>query len=157
MADNTVTLVGNVTKDPELRFTSSGQAVADFGLAINNRKRNDRGEWEDGEPQFFDITVWRQLAENVAESIQKGNRVVVTGRLNYRKYETQAGESRVRVSVIADEVGPSLKWATAQVVRNERRDGDFAGGDSRPAPSAPAAPSGSSGGGGGYDPDEEPF
>lgn len=144
---NTVTLVGNATREPELRFTNSGQAVASFGLAFNKRRRNERGEWEDGDPAFFDITCWGQLAENVAESVAKGTRVIVTGRLDQRSWETQDGDKRSKVEVVADEVAPSLRWATAQVVRNERRDGGASrGGD--PGPSAPPAD---------YQPDEEPF
>ena len=150
--DNTITLVGNATREPELRFTNSGQALASFGVAINKRKRNDRGEWENGDPSFFDITCWGQLAENVAESVQKGTRVVVTGRLDQRSWETQDGDKRSKVEVVADEVAPSLRWATAQITRNERRGGDGggrgtgeSGGGGDPGPSAD------------YDPDEEPF
>ena len=163
---NTVTVVGNVTRDPELRFTSSGQALASFGLAVNRRWQNRNNEWEES-TSFFDVTCWAQMAENVAESIPKGARVVVTGRLDQRSWETQEGDKRSKVEIIADEIGPSLRWATAQVVKNERREGDGGGGGnyggggggSRPAPSAPSGGSsgGSGGGGGGYDPDEEPF
>jgi single-strand DNA-binding protein len=151
---NNVTVVGNATRDPELRFTNSGQAVASFGLAVNRRWQNRQTqEWEES-VSFFDITCWAQLAENVAESVQKGSRVVVTGRLDQRSWETQDGEKRSKIEVIADEVGPSLRWATAQVTKNERRSGDFdggggssGGGNADPGPTAPPA--------GGYD--EEPF
>lgn len=167
---NTVTVVGNVTRDPELRFTSSGQALASFGLAVNRRWQNRNNEWEES-TSFFDVTCWAQMAENVAESIPKGARVVVTGRLDQRSWETQEGDKRSKVEIIADEIGPSLRWATAQVVKNERREGDGGGGgnygggggsSSRPAPDQPSGGSGSGsggggGGGGGYDPDEEPF
>lgn len=149
---NTVTLVGNTTREPELRFTNSGQAVASFGLAFNKRRRNERGEWEDADPAFFDIVCWGQLAENVAESVGKGARVVVTGRLDQRSWENQDGDRRSKVEVVADEVAPSLRWATAEVIKNERRGGggDFGGGGrpgGDPGPSAPPT----------YDQDEEPF
>jgi single-strand DNA-binding protein len=148
---NNVTVVGNATRDPELRFTNTGQAVATFGLAVNRRWQNRQTqEWEES-VSFFDITCWAQLAENVAESVQKGSRVLVTGRLDQRSWETQDGEKRSKIEVIADEVGPSLRWATAQVTKNERRGGDFdggggGGGSAAPGPSEPPA---------GYD--EEPF
>jgi single-strand DNA-binding protein len=169
---NSVTVVGNVTRDPELRFTSSGQAVASFGLAVNRRWQNRNNEWEES-TSFFDVTCWAQMAENVAESVPKGARVVVTGRLDQRSWETQEGDKRSKVEIVADEIGPSLRWATAQVVKNERREGGGdgggggnygggGGGGSRPTSNEPSGGSGSSsgggsGGGGGYDPDEEPF
>ncbi|MDP7598744.1 MAG: single-stranded DNA-binding protein [Acidimicrobiales bacterium] len=114
--DNTVTLVGNITRDPELRFTPAGIAVASFGLAWNRKNR-------DGEESvsFFDVTCWRDLAENVAESLSKGNRVVVYGRLDQQSWENDNGERRSKVEVIADEVAPSLRWATAEVTRTEFR------------------------------------
>lgn len=153
---NTVNVVGNATRDPELRFTPSGQAVANFGLAVNRRWQNRQTqEWEEA-VSFFDITCWGQLAENVAESIQKGTRVVVDGRLDQRSWETEQGDKRSKVEIVADEVAPSLRWATATVTKNERRDGgggDFGGGggggggSARPVPNEPPA---------GYD-DEEPF
>ena len=150
---NTVTLVGNVTRDPELRFTPSGQARAGFGLAVSRRWQNrSTSEWEE-QTSFFNVVCWREQAENVSESLTKGARVVVTGRLEQRSYETAEGEKRSVVEVVADEVGPSLRWATAQVVKNERRGGEgdggrggFGGGGGRPV--ANEAPS--------YD-DEEPF
>jgi single-strand DNA-binding protein len=156
---NTVTIVGNATREPELRFTASGQAVATFGVAVNRRWQNRNNEWEES-TSFFDVTCWAQLAENVAESIPKGGRVVVTGRLDQRSWETQEGDKRSKVEIVADDVAPSLRWATAQITKNERREGGGdgggyagggggGGGSSRPAPE-PA-------GGGGYDPDEEPF
>ena len=166
---NTVTVVGNVTRDPELRFTSSGQAVASFGLAVNRRWQNRNNEWEES-TSFFDVTCWAQMAENVAESVPKGARIIVTGRLDQRSWETQEGDKRSKVEIVADEIGPSLRWATAQVVKNERREGGDGGGysgggggggaggggSSRPAANEPSGGSGG-GGGGGYDPDEEPF
>jgi len=147
--DNNVSVVGNVTRDPELRFTQGGMAVASFGVAWNRRK-------QDGEEEvsFFDVTCFRQLAENVAESITKGTRVVVTGTLNQSNWETQDGDRRSKVEILADEVAPSLRWASAQVQRNEPRGGgdrggsgagNSGGGASAPSP-APA-----------YDVDEEPF
>jgi single-strand DNA-binding protein len=153
---NTVTLVGNATRDPELRFTNTGQAIASFGLAVNRRWQNRQtNEWEEA-VSFFDITCWAQLAENVAESVQKGARVVVTGRLDQRSWETDNGEKRSKVEVVADEVAPSLRWATAAVTKNERRDGGDSGGGGgggaggRPIPNEPPD-------GGAYNPDEEPF
>jgi single-strand DNA-binding protein len=154
-ADNTVTIVGNCTRDPELRFTPSGQAVANFGVAVNRRWQNRQTqEWEEA-TSFFDVSCWQQLAENVAESVQKGTRVVITGRLDQRSWETQDGDKRSKIEIVADDVAPSLRWATADITKNERR-GDFAGGGSN-----------SGGGGGGSraasnDPgpqyaDEEPF
>ena len=123
MADNTVTLVGNVTRDPELRYTPSGQTVATFGLAVNRRWQNRQTqEWEE-QVSFFDIKAWAGLAENVAESIQRGTRVIVTGRLEQRSWETDNGEKRSKVEVVADEIAPSLRWATAQVQKIERSDG----------------------------------
>jgi single-strand DNA-binding protein len=122
-----VTLVGNLTDDPELRFTPSGAAVANFRIAINTRVR-DGDTWKDGEPSFFRINVWRQQAENVAETLQKGNRCVVIGRLRSRSWETPEGEKRSATEVEADEVAPSLRWATAKVERNPRSGGDWGGG-----------------------------
>ena len=162
MADNSVTLVGNITRDPEMRFTNTGQAVTSFGLAVNRRWQNRQsGEWDE-QVSFFDITAWGSLGENTAGSLNKGNRVIVTGRLQQRSYETQAGEKRSVVEVVADEIGPSLRWANAKVERNERTDqgggggggggGGNAGGGggSRPAQNEPS-------GGGSYGNDEEPF
>jgi single-strand DNA-binding protein len=153
MADNTVTVIGNVTRDPELRFTPSGQAIATFGLAVNRRWQNRQTqEWEE-QVSFFDITCWAQLGQNVADTLVKGSRAIVTGRLEQRSWETDQGDKRSKVEIIADEVGPSLRWATADITRNERREGGDApagggGGGSRPvANPAPA----------GYDPAEEPF
>ena len=149
---NNVTVVGNCTRDPELRFTSSGQAVATFGLAVNRRWQNRQtNEWEEA-VSFFDVTCWAQMAENVAESVTKGTRVLVSGRLEQRSWETNDGEKRSKVEIVADEIGPSLRFATAGVTKNERRGGDFDGGGGGGAPRAVAneAP-------GGYGNDEEPF
>ena len=148
--DNTVTLVGNLTRDPELRFTQSGQAVASFGLAVNRRYQQN-GEWQE-KVSFFNVTAWGQLAENSASSLTKGGRVIVNGRLEQREYETREGDKRNVVEVVADEIGPSLRWATAQVERNDRRNaegGSSSGGSSSysGASSGRAAPTD----------DEEPF
>lgn len=129
MTDNNVTLVGNITRDPELRFLPNGTANATFGLAVNRRWQNRQtNEWEE-KVSFFNVVAWREMAENAAASLTKGNRVLVTGRLEQRTYETQDGEKRNVVEIIADEIGPSLRWAEAQITRNERRQGDGAGGD----------------------------
>jgi single-strand DNA-binding protein len=147
-ADNTVTIVGNCTRDPELRFTPSGQAVANFGVAVNRRWQNRQTqEWEEA-TSFFDVTCWQQLAENVAETIQKGTRLVVTGRLDQRSWETQDGDKRSKVEIVADDVAPSLKWATASITKNERREGGAGGGGARSAPSGDPGPQYA---------DEEPF
>ena len=121
--DNSVTLTGNITRDPELRFTPSGQAVATFGLAVNRRWQNKQNnEWEE-QVSFFDVKCWAQMAENVSESVGRGTRVVVTGRLEQRSWETDNGEKRSKVEVVADEIAPSLRWATAQVQKIERQGG----------------------------------
>lgn len=158
---NTVNIVGNVTRDPELRFTPSGQAVANFGVAVNRRWQNRQTqEWEE-QVSFFNVVCWREQAENVCESVGKGVRVVVTGRLEQRSWETDNGDKRSTVEIVADEIGPSLRWATASITRNERRGGgDFGGGGGGgDARQAPPAPDGASGGGGtGLDDfSEEPF
>jgi len=149
--DNTVTVIGNVTREPELRFTNTGQALASFGLAWNRKWQNRQTGQQEEQVSFFDVTCWGQLGENVAESVQKGSRVIVYGRLDQRSWETQDGEKRSKVEIIADEVAPSLKWATAVITKNERRGGgDYggSGGSGDPGPSEPPA---------GYSPDEEPF
>lgn len=118
-AMTTVTIVGNVTRDPELKFTGSGLAMCTFGVAVNARKRLDSGEWVDGDPSFFDVVCWRNLAENCAESLTKGVNVIVTGKLRQRSWEADDGTKRSKVEVNADHVGPSLNWATAEVTRSE--------------------------------------
>lgn len=149
---NTVELVGNVTRDPELRFTPSGAAVATFGLAVNRRWRNQQtNDWEEA-VSFFDIVCWREMAENVAESVSKGTRVIVTGRLEQRSWDSDQGEKRSKIEVIADEIGPSLRWATAEVTKNDRRDGGSGGGGGYSAPPRSSEPPA-----GGYDDGEEPF
>ena len=124
--DNQVMLVGNLTDDPELRFTPNGAAVANFRLAVTPRVR-EGDSWKDGETSFFRINVWRQQAENVAETLQKGTRCIVVGRLRTRSWETPEGEKRSVTEVEADEIGPSLKFATAKVERSSR--GSSGGGD----------------------------
>jgi single-strand DNA-binding protein len=118
-ADNQVMLVGNLTDDPELRFTPNGATVANFRLAVTPRVRQG-DQWTDGETSFFRVNCWRELAENVAESLTKGSRAIVIGRLRARSWETPEGDKRSVVEVEADEVGPSLKWATATVQRGNR-------------------------------------
>ena len=153
-SENSVTLVGNLTKDPELRYTTGGRGVASFGLAVNRRYQVN-GEWQE-QVSFFNVVAWADLGENAAASLHKGNRVIVTGRLEQRSYETRDGEKRNVTEVIADELGPSLRWAQVEIERISR---DSAGG---------ASSGGGGGGGGGAaggasrapDPvygDEEPF
>ncbi len=171
--DNNVTVTGNAGREPELRFTPSGQAVANFGVAVNRRWQNRQTqEWEEA-TSWFDVTCWGQLAQNVSETVGRGTRVTVSGRLDQRSWETPDGDKRSKVEIVADDVAISLRWATATVQRNER--GDFAGGGGGNA-------GGNAGGGGGgyqgnqdggrsfgpsggggrqeppaYSPDEEPF
>lgn len=121
--DNNITLIGNATRDPELRFTTAGQANCTFGLAVNRRWQNKQTkEWEE-QVSFFNVVCWQEQAENVAESVTKGARIMVNGRLQQREYTTDAGEKRNVVEVVADEVGPSLRWSTAVITRNERQQG----------------------------------
>lgn len=118
---NTVVEVGNLTADPSLRYTPSGQAQCGFSIAVSRRWQNRQTqEWEE-QTSFFNCTAWGTLAENIAESLAKGNRVLVTGRLEQRSWETDAGEKRSVVEIVADSVGPDLRWATAQVVKTERQ------------------------------------
>ena len=170
--DTVITLVGNLVDDPELRFTPSGAAVAKFRIASTPRFLDKQtNEWKDGESLFLSCNVWRQAAENVAESLQRGMRVIVQGRLKQRSYETKEGEKRTVYEVEVDEVGPSLKSATAKVVKTQRGAGagGFGGGaaadndpwaSAAPAP-APAGNAGGGGGGGGWNApgasDEPPF
>ncbi len=144
MAGETViTVVGNLVDDPELRFTPSGAAVANFRIASTPRTFDRQtNEWKDGDALFLSCSVWRQAAENVAESLQRGMRVVVQGRLKSRTYETREGEKRTVFEIEVEEVGPSLKYATAKVTRTTRQGGGggYSGGGGAPA------------GGGGDDP-----
>ena len=129
--DTTITIVGNLTNDPELRFTPSGAAVASFTVASTPRYLDKAsGEWKDGEALFLRCSVWRQVAENVAESLTRGTRVIVQGRLKQRSYETKEGEKRTVVEVEVDEVGPALRYATAKVQKTSRGGGGagFGGG-----------------------------
>jgi single-strand DNA-binding protein len=119
--DNQVMIVGNVTRDPELRYTPNGAALVKFGVAVSRRVRDESGQWKDADTSFFDVTAWRTLAENVAESITQGSRVVVVGRLRTNSWETPEGERRSKVEIEAEEVAPSLKWATAKVERQSGR------------------------------------
>ena len=130
MAGETViTVIGNLTSDPELRFTPSGAAVANFTVAATPRTFDRQsGEWKDGEALFMRCNVWRQAAENVAETLTRGMRVMATGRLKQRSFETREGEKRTVVELEVDEVGPSLKYATAKVNKVSRGGGDFGGG-----------------------------
>lgn len=157
--DNSVTVTGNATREPELRFTPSGQAVANFGVAVNRRWQNRQTqEWEEA-VSFFDITAWAQLAENVAETVAKGTRVTITGRLDQRSWETQDGDKRSKVEIVADDVAVSLRWATADVRRNERAEGG-GGYQSGGSSSDAGRPQGQGGGQQNppaYNPDEEPF
>ena len=121
MADSTVTITGTLTRDPELRFTQGGRGVATLGVAVNYRYQRNN-EWVE-EPSFFNVTAWGTLGENASSSLTKGMRVIVTGRLQQRSYETQQGEKRSVVEIIADEIGPSLRWATAQVEKIARTEG----------------------------------
>jgi len=149
---NTVTIVGNLTRDPELRYTPSGQANASFGVAVNRRWMNRQtNEWEE-RVSFFNVVCWREMADNVSESLAKGARVVVTGRLEQRSWETDNGEKRSVVEIVADEIGPSLRWASAQITKNDRRGGGDFGGDGGSGGSG----GGGSGGGGGGAPRPQP-
>ena len=142
--DTTITVVGNLTDDPALRFTPSGAAVAKFRVASTPRFMDKAsGEWKDGEPLFLACNIWRDAAEHVAESLQRGSRVIVTGRLRQRSYETREGEKRTVIELEVDEIGPSLRYATAKVTKASRGEGGggFGGGG--------GGGFGSSGGGGG--------
>ncbi|HEX9681785.1 MAG TPA: single-stranded DNA-binding protein [Acidimicrobiales bacterium] len=153
---NNITIVGNLTRDPELRFTQSGQAKAGLGIAVNRRWQNRAsGEWEEA-TSFFNVVAWADLGENASESLTKGDRVIVTGRLDQRSWETEQGDKRSVVEVIADEIGPSLRWATAEVTKVDRREGGGSGGGSSSNANPPAAAT-VGGGDDGYNEGEEPF
>jgi single-strand DNA-binding protein len=168
--DTQITIVGNLVGDPELRYTPTGQAVANFRVASTPRFLDKTtNEWKDGDSLFLSCNVWRQAAENVAESLQRGMRVIVNGRLRQRSYETREGEKRTVYEIEVDEVGPSLRNASAKVVKSNRSGGNFAGqggggggggggysgGGSRPAEDPWTADP--SDGFGGDTPDEPPF
>jgi len=143
-----ITLIGNLVDDPELRFTPSGVAMAKIRLAVNRRWRGQDGEWQEN-TSFFSGTIWREQAEQAAESLQKGARVIVTGRLEQRTWETEQGEKRSVVEVSVDEIGPSLRWATATVNKTQRQD-NWSDGNRSAETTAPAARDE-------YGPDEAPF
>ena len=145
---NNVTLIGNLVEDPELRFTPSGVAMTKIRLAVNRRWRGNDGEWQE-DTSFFGGTLWREQAESAAESLQKGMRVIVTGRLEQRSWETQEGDRRSIVEVAVDEIGPSLRWATASVTKTQRG-GGYGGGGTPAPPPGPVSQ-------GDYGPDEAPF
>ena len=159
--DTVITVVGNLTADPELRFTQSGAAVANFTVASTPRTFDRQtGEWKDGEALFLRCNIWRQAAENVAESLTRGARVIVSGRLKQRSFETREGEKRTVIELEVDEVGPSLRYATAKVNKVSRGSGGGGfGGSANGAPAddpwGSAPPAGASGGGGFSD--EPPF
>ncbi|MXG91348.1 single-stranded DNA-binding protein [Nocardioides flavescens] len=156
-----ITVVGNLTDDPELRFTPSGAAVANFTVASTPRNFNRQtNEWEDGEAMFLRCSIWRQAAENVAESLQRGMRVVVQGRLKARTYETREGEKRTVFEVEVEEIGPSLKFATAKVNRTSRQGGGggYSGGGNGGGNSGGYSGGGNAGGGGGQSaPQDDPW
>jgi single-strand DNA-binding protein len=149
MATNNVTLIGNLVDDPELRFTPSGVALASVRLAVSRRYQDRNNEWQE-ETLFIRGTLWRDAAENAAESLTKGMRVIVNGRLELNQWETQDGDKRSEIRVTIDEMGPSLRWATAQVTRSPRAGDSFGGGSQPSTPAAPVARED-------YGPDEAPF
>jgi single-strand DNA-binding protein len=155
--DTQITIAGNLVDDPELRFTPAGQPVARFRVASTPRFRdNSTGEWKDGDSLFLTCNVWRQAAENVAESLQRGMRVIVSGRLRQRSYETKEGEKRTVYEVEVDDVGPSLRNASAKVNRVARSgsgDGGYGGGQRSSGGSGGQRSSGGQGSGGGGDAD----
>ena len=139
---NSVTLIGNLTQDPELRFTPSGVAMTKVSFAVNKRYQS-QGEWKE-ETSFFNGTCWRDVAENVAESLTKGMRVIVVGELQQRSWETQEGEKRSTIDVDIKEIGPSIRWATATVTKTPRADGGWSSqgqgqGQGQDQPAAPVA------------------
>ena len=162
MAGETViTIIGNLTNDPELRFTPSGAAVANFTVASTPRTFDRQsGEWKDGETLFMRCSVWREAAENVAESLTRGTRVIVSGRLRSRTYDTKEGEKRTVVELEVDEVGPSLRYATTKVSKTSRGGGGGGGGYGAPqGRSEDPWATGPSGGGNAYAgaPEDPPF
>lgn len=145
IGDTTITVVGNLTADPDLRFTPSGAAVANFTVASTPRIYDRQsGEWKDGDALFLRCNIWREAAENVAESLTRGSRVIVTGRLRQRSFETREGEKRTVYEIEVDEVGPSLRYATAKINKVSRGGGGggFGGGGGATAAAAPTAQSG---------------
>lgn len=136
-SENQVVIVGNMTRDPELRYTPNGAALVKFGVAVSRRGRDESGQWKDLDTSFFDVTAWRSMAENVAESLTQGTRVVVVGRLRTNSWETAEGERRSKVEIEADEVCPSLRWATVKVERQGRSGGGAEWSGSVPVGAAP--------------------
>ena len=130
MADNSITLVGNLPRDPEIRFTATGRAVASFSMGVGRRYQVN-GEWQE-QTSWFNVTAWGQLGENAAATLVKGSRVVVTGRLEQREYTSREGEKRTAIDVVADDIGPSLRWATATVVRTPKQEGQGGGAANNP-------------------------
>lgn len=161
MGETTITIIGNLTADPELRFTPAGTAVASFTVAATARLYDKAsGAWKDGDPLFLRCSVWRQVAENVAESLAKGMRVLVQGRLKQRSYEDREGVKRTVVELDVDEVGPSLRFATATLTKATRNTGgtSVSQGEADPWASQPAtAGAGASTGWGAGSTDEPPF
>jgi single-strand DNA-binding protein len=158
--DTPITVVGNLVADPELRFTSAGQPVATFRIASTPRLRDAAsGEWKDGDSLFLTCNVWRQAAENVAESLQRGMRVIVTGRLKQRNYETKEGEKRTVYEVEVDDVGPSLRNASAKVNRASRGGGEggFGGGNRSSSGGGGSYSGGQGSSGGGSSRNEDPW
>ena len=163
MAANNITIVGNLTREPELRYTQGGKGVTSFGVAVGHRYQVN-GEWQE-KTSFFNVTAWDQLGENAAATLSKGTRVIVSGRIEVREYEARDGGKRTSVDVIADEIGPSLRWARATVERTTRTtpdggDGGQGGGNYGGGNVGGGGPSAPAGGGRAPDPvygDEEPF
>jgi single-strand DNA-binding protein len=156
--DTQITIAGNLVDDPELRYTQTGQAVAKFRIASTPRFRdNASGEWKDGDSLFLSCSVWRQAAENAAESLQRGMRVIVQGRLRQRSYETKEGEKRTVYEVEVDDVGPSLRNASAKVTKSSRSSGGFGGGGQGGSGGQSGGYSSGGGGGGGRPASDDPW
>jgi single-strand DNA-binding protein len=159
--ENSVTLIGNLTRDPEMRFTPSGVGQAILGLAVSRRYQDKGGEWQE-ESGFYNVVCWRDLADNV-QCLSKGTRVIVTGRLQWRQYQPEGADKKTTIiEILADEIGPSLRWARVDVHRNERKGpgdgGGYGGGGGNRNSGGGSAGGGSAPAGGGYDDfGEEPF
>mgnify|MGYP006276996705 CR=1 FL=1 len=152
MADNTITVIGNITRDPELKFLNSGQASVRIGIAVNRRYQKN-GDWIE-QTSFFDVVAYAALAENVANSLTRGTRVIVTGRLDQRSWETPDGDKRSVIEINADDIAPSLRYASASVTKNPRPEGAGAGSSSRPSSGGGASRNETNNN---YGFDEEPF
>jgi single-strand DNA-binding protein len=155
---NSITISGNITREPEMRYTPSGVSKVTFGVAVNRSWRNQQTqEWEE-QTSFFNVVAWRQLAENISATLTKGSRVVVSGRLEQRSWETEQGEKRSIVEIVADDVAASLRFATAEIHKVERSGPGGGGGDGGGGRRAPAPTPAAGGGGSDYDEyGEEPF